>query len=61
VTSISCAKNISLVQWFLIDRRSLLRLSRSPGDEHVSGQKYFTGPMVSHRPLFAVAAIPESG
>ena len=60
VTSTSRAKNISLVQWFLIDLCSLLRLSRRPGDQHFSCQKYFTGPMVSHRPLFAVAAIPEA-
>ena len=40
---------------------SLLQLSGRPGDQHISCQKYFTGPMVSHRPLFAVAAIPEAG
>jgi hypothetical protein len=45
--SIFRAKNISLVQWFLIDRCSLLRLSRRPGNQHISCQKFFTGPMVS--------------
>jgi hypothetical protein len=61
MTSTSCAKNISLVQWFLIDHCSLLQLSRGPDDRHIKCQKYFTGPMVSHRPLFAVAAITEAG
>ena len=60
MTGTSRAKNISLVQWFLIDSCSLLRLSRRLGAEHFSCQKYFTGPMVSHRLLFAVAAIPGS-
>jgi len=49
VTSTSRAKNILLVQRFLIDLRSLFRLSRSPGDKHFSCQKYFAGPIVSHR------------
>jgi hypothetical protein len=49
MTSTSRAKNISLVQWFLIDHCSLLRLSPRPGDMHIAGQKYFTGPMVSQR------------
>jgi hypothetical protein len=61
MTSTSHAKNISLVQWFLIDLRWLLRLSRRPDDKHISCQKYFTGPMVSHRPPLAVAVIPRQG
>ena len=61
MTGTSRAKNISVVQWFLIDSCSLLRLSRRLGAQHISCQKYFTGPMVSHRPLFAIAAIPEAG
>ncbi len=34
VTSTSRAKNISLVQWFLIRLGSMLQLSRSPGEKH---------------------------
>jgi hypothetical protein len=49
VASTSRAKNISLVQWFLIDHCSLLHQFRRPGDKHFSCHKYFTGPMVSHR------------
>ena len=61
MTGTSRAKDISLVQWFLIDPCSLLQLSGRPGDPHISCQKYFTGPMVSHRPLFAVTAFPKAG
>jgi hypothetical protein len=34
---------------------------RSPGKQHFSCQKYFAGPMVSHRPLFADVAIRSPG
>ena len=49
VGTTSRAKNISLVQWFLIDPCSPLHQSRRPGDKHFSCHNYFTGPMVSHR------------
>ena len=53
------ANFILLVQWFLINLYSLWWLSRSPGEEHFSSQKYFAGPMVSHRSKVVVE--PVSG